>query len=157
MWHLTACKISVSLSVLKWNDFLSYLWINVANINSEIRQKSFHFWSIQKRGTGWNCTGCQMPHFMILLILYFNWLNLSRVKKMSIFEEYGAFNHFNPQDQTRYYAKSVNLDETSRFIRIYTVCHNVFFYSDWNPYLQQWMRPNSKMKELTSETQGWKG
>ena len=37
MWHLTACKISVSLSFLKWNDFLSYLY--VANINSEIRKQ----------------------------------------------------------------------------------------------------------------------
>ena len=37
MWHLTACNISVSLSFLKWNDVLSYLWIDVANINSEIR------------------------------------------------------------------------------------------------------------------------
>ena len=37
MWHLKACKISVNLLFLKWNDFLSYLWINVANINSEIQ------------------------------------------------------------------------------------------------------------------------
>ena len=40
MWHLTACKISVSLSFFeqdqKWNDFLLYLWINIGNINSEI-------------------------------------------------------------------------------------------------------------------------
>ena len=34
-----------------------------------------------------------MPHFMIVLILYMNLLNLSWIKiKMSIFEEYGAFN-----------------------------------------------------------------
>ena len=38
MWHLTASKILDSLSLLKWNDvLLSYLWINVANIDSEIR------------------------------------------------------------------------------------------------------------------------
>ena len=37
MWHLTARKISVSLLFLKWNDFLAYLQINVANINSEIQ------------------------------------------------------------------------------------------------------------------------
>ena len=35
--HLTACKISVCLLFLKWNDFLSYLWINVGNINSKMR------------------------------------------------------------------------------------------------------------------------
>ena len=33
-----------------------------------------------------------MPHFMIVLILYVNLLNLSWIKKMSIFEEYGTFN-----------------------------------------------------------------
>ena len=40
IWQ-TASKIPVSLSFFeldqKWNDFLSYIWINVANINSEIR------------------------------------------------------------------------------------------------------------------------
>ena len=39
MWHLTSCKTLVSLWFLKWNDFSLYLWINVANINSEIQQK----------------------------------------------------------------------------------------------------------------------
>ena len=41
MWHLAAYKISISLSFLNWikNEmiFLSYLWINVGNINSEIQ------------------------------------------------------------------------------------------------------------------------
>ena len=32
-----------------------------------------------------------MPHFMIIFIPYINLLNLSWIKKMSIFEEYGAF------------------------------------------------------------------
>ena len=31
------------------------------------------------------------PIFMIVLILYITLLNLSRIKNMSIFEEYGAF------------------------------------------------------------------
>ena len=44
MRHLTAYKISVSLSFLKWNDFfLSYPLINVANINPEIDKKNNHF------------------------------------------------------------------------------------------------------------------
>ena len=34
-----------------------------------------------------------MPHFMIVLIPYINLSNLSWIKKMSIFEEYGAFNN----------------------------------------------------------------
>ena len=42
-------------------------------------------------------------------------------------------------------------------IRIYTVYHSVFFFFFfyWNPYLQQWMCPNSEMKESISDTQGW--
>ena len=47
--------------------------------------------SFQERETDWNFTGCQVPHFMIVLILYINLLNLSMIKKMSIFEEYRAF------------------------------------------------------------------
>ena len=60
MWHLTAYKISVSLSFLNliknWNDFLSSLWINVGNINSEILLKIISF-LIQFKT--WNVTGCQ--------------------------------------------------------------------------------------------------
>ena len=66
MRHLTACKISVSLSFLNWIKnkmiFLSYLWINVAN---------------------------NVTHLMIVLIPYINLLNLSWIK-LSIFQEYGA-------------------------------------------------------------------
>ena len=43
MLHLTACKISVSLLFLKWNDFILYLWINDANINSENDKKIISF------------------------------------------------------------------------------------------------------------------
>ena len=34
----------------------------------------------KKRETNWNFTGCQMSHFMIVLILCFNLLNLSWIK-----------------------------------------------------------------------------
>ena len=36
-----------------------------------------------------------MPHFMFVLMLYINVLNLSLIKTMSIFEEYGAFKEGN--------------------------------------------------------------
>ena len=39
--------------------------------------------------------GYQIPHFMVVLILYINLLNLSWIKKKTIFEEYGAFNEQN--------------------------------------------------------------
>ena len=51
----------------------------------------FIFDQVQKRKANWIFTGCQMPHFMIKLIPYINLLNLSLIKIMSIFEEYGAF------------------------------------------------------------------
>ena len=44
-------------------------------------EKSFHFWSSSKWETHWDLTGCQKPHFMILLILYIILLNLSWIKK----------------------------------------------------------------------------
>ena len=37
----------------------------------------FIFDHVQKRETNWYFTGCQMPHFKIVLILYINLLNLS--------------------------------------------------------------------------------
>ena len=51
----------------------------------------FFFDPVQKRETNCNFTGCQMPHFMIMLILCISLLNFFGYK-MSIFEEYGAFN-----------------------------------------------------------------
>ena len=49
----------------------------------------FIFDPVQKRETNWNFTDCQMPYFIIVLILYKKLLNLSRIKKkMNIFEEY---------------------------------------------------------------------
>ena len=54
-------------------------------------KNSFQFFEpVQKREP--NFTGCQMPHFIIVLILYINLLNFSWIKqKRSILEEYGAF------------------------------------------------------------------
>ena len=84
--------------------FLSYIWIYVANINTGMikkkknkkKKKKNHliFYLVQKRETNWSFICCQMRHFMIVLILYIDLLNLSWIKrreKKSIFEEYGAF------------------------------------------------------------------
>ena len=55
---------------MKW--FLSYLWINVGNIKSEIRLKIISVLiQLKKTETNWNFTGCHMPHFMIVLIPYY--------------------------------------------------------------------------------------
>ena len=76
---LIACKISIRLSFLKWND--SY-HISELMLPTLIRNNHFIFYPIQKRETKWNFTGCQRPHFfMILLILYINLFNLSWIKK----------------------------------------------------------------------------
>ena len=86
MAHLTACRISVSLSFLNWikNEmiFLSYLWINVANIDA-----------VQKWETNWYFIGCQMPHFMIVLIPYIYLFNLSWEKKCLSLRNMEPLNH----------------------------------------------------------------
>ena len=46
MWYLTVKFRLVSRS---WNDFLWYLWINVANINSELRLKIISFFTWLKK------------------------------------------------------------------------------------------------------------
>ena len=64
MWHLTAYKISVTLGF-------------ELEISYRISELMLAIISFQERETNWNFTGCQMPHFMIVLILYINLLNLS--------------------------------------------------------------------------------
>ena len=49
------------------------------------------------------------------------------------------------------YANIVDPDETACKVRSYTVCHPVFFISDWHHYLQQWTCPDSKQEVATSE------
>ena len=93
MRHLTACKVSVSLSLLKWNYFfvvsLNYCCQHI--FRGTIRKIISFFVQFKSRETNWNFIGYQMPQFMIVLILHIYSLNLSWIKKMCIFEEYGAF------------------------------------------------------------------
>ena len=96
MWHLAACKISVGLSFLKWNDFYRISELMLATLIQGYDKKNhFSFDPVQKWEASWNFTGCQMPHFMIVLIPYINLLNLSWIntnkKHVFFFEEYGAF------------------------------------------------------------------
>ena len=46
------------------------------------KKNHFIFDPVLKRETNRNFTGCQMPHFMIVLILYINLLNLSGIKNV---------------------------------------------------------------------------
>ena len=87
------CKIRVSHSFFNWvkNEMtlnrISELML--ATLIQRYDKKSII--SFQEQETHLNFTGCQVPHFIILLILYIDLLNLSWIIK-SIFEEYGAFN-----------------------------------------------------------------
>ena len=93
MWHLTACKISVSLSFLnEIKNEMSFYRINVANIYSikTIKKKSFCFDPVKKCETNWIFTGCQMPRFMIVYYTINQFMELSLDKKL-FFEEYGTF------------------------------------------------------------------
>ena len=64
--------------------FLSYLWINVGNINLEIRYEIILFEELE---ANWNFTGCQEPQFMIVLIqlILYQLIKLFLDNKMSIF------------------------------------------------------------------------
>ena len=80
MWHITVYNISVSLSFLKWYVFYRVSELMLPTLIQRYDKKSFIFYTVQKRDTNWNFTGCQMPHFMIVLILYINLSNLSWIK-----------------------------------------------------------------------------
>ena len=86
MWHLTACKISVSLSVLNW---VMIFYLTLTTLIQRHDKKSFHFKT--EKLYNWNFTGCQVPYFMTVLTLYINLLNLSWIIKCLFFEEQGAF------------------------------------------------------------------
>ena len=89
MQHLTACKISVSLSFLSWikNEMIFYhiSELMLATLIQGYYKKLFHFKNERLTEI------LQVPHFMIVLIPYINLSNLFLDNKMSIFEEYGAF------------------------------------------------------------------
>ena len=103
MWHLRACKISVSLSFMNWIKIEMILIMNetifyciseslLATLTQRYdKNNHFFFAPVQKWETKWNFTGfCQLPHFMIVFNTCINLLKLSWIK-MSIFEEYGSF------------------------------------------------------------------
>ena len=72
--------------------FLSYLWINAANINSEIWytiKNHFTFYPVQKQETNWNFTGSHATFYDCINTIY-QFLKPFLDKKC-IFEEYGAF------------------------------------------------------------------
>ena len=81
MWHLTACKISVSLSFLNWikNEMIFY---HISELMlATLIQRYDKVISFQEWETNWNFTGCQVPHFMVVLIPKINLLNLSWIIK----------------------------------------------------------------------------
>ena len=81
MGHLTVTKISVSLSFLNWIQteiiFYRISELVLPTLIQRYDKKSFHF----KNENNWNFTGCQMPHFMIVLISYINLLKRNATLK----------------------------------------------------------------------------
>ena len=92
MLHLTACKISVSLSFLNWikNEKIFYRAseLMLAILIHRYDQKSFHFKNERLTQT---LQAVRLPHFMILFIPYINLLNLSWKIKCLFSEECRAF------------------------------------------------------------------
>ena len=89
MWHLIAYKISISLSFLNWikNKMIFYCISEL--MLAALIQRYSKIISFQEREMNWNFTGCQVPHFMIVLIPYI--IKPFLDNKMSILEDYGAF------------------------------------------------------------------
>ena len=85
MWHLTACKISVSLSFLYWikNEMIFYRTseLMLAILIQRYGKNHFIFYPVQERETNWNFTGCQVPHLMFVLIPHIYLSNLSWIIK----------------------------------------------------------------------------
>ena len=105
MWHLRACKISVSLSFLKWNDFLLYLWINVANINSEIYDKNHFIFNPSSKNEGrvkiyrlWDATFYYRINTLYEFIKPFNikkkCLSFRNIEPLTIWISFVWFQHF---------------------------------------------------------------
>ena len=73
MWHLTACKISVSLSFLNWikKELIVYriseliLATLIQRYDKKKKKKKKNI-SFEEREIHWNFTSCQVPHFTIL-------------------------------------------------------------------------------------------
>ena len=61
----------------KWNDL--FYCTSVSMLATLIQR--YNFYPVQERETNWNFTGCQLPHFMIVLIPYINLLNLYSIIK----------------------------------------------------------------------------
>ena len=81
MWHLTGCKISNCLLFLKWNDFYHISELMLPTLIQGYDKNLFIFDPVQNErllGT-LNFTGCQMLHFMIVLIPYLGWLSGAKV------------------------------------------------------------------------------
>ena len=90
----TRQPVKFQLVSRSWNE-MSFYRISELMLGKLIQRHDknlFTFDPVQKRETNWNFTGSQMAYFMIALILYKNLSNFFWIKKMSIFEEYGAFN-----------------------------------------------------------------
>ena len=83
MWHLTACKILVSLPFWKLDKKNEMIFYRIAKLMlvTLIQRYDKNIFSFQERETSWNFTGFQLSHFVIVLIPYINLLNLSWIIK----------------------------------------------------------------------------
>ena len=74
--------IKFQLVSRSWNEMTFYRVSELMLPTLIQRYDKYHFISdpVQKRETNLNFTGSQMPHFMIVLILYINLFNLSWIK-----------------------------------------------------------------------------
>ena len=90
MWHLSAVKISVSLSFLNWikNKMIFYhiSELMLATLIQRYNKKSFHFKNERLKFYRLS----SVPFYDCINTIY-QFIKTFFDKKMSIFEEYGAF------------------------------------------------------------------
>ena len=88
MQYSLSFKVKFQLVSRSWNEMIFYCiseLILPTLIQRYDKKNHFIFDPVQKWETNWNFTGCQMPHFMIVLILYINLLNFSWTKLLFFF------------------------------------------------------------------------
>ena len=94
MWHLTACKISFSLSFQqdqKWNEYFYISELMLATLIQRHNKKSFRF-ELSSKMRLTEILQAVRRHVNDCINTMYNFVKAFLDNEMSIFEEFGAFN-----------------------------------------------------------------
>ena len=95
MWHLTVCKISVSLSFLKWNDFYRISELMLGTLIPRYSKTIILFLIQFKKERLTEILKAVRYHILWSYNTIYQFIKSFLNRKMSIFKEYGTFKpHF---------------------------------------------------------------